>query len=213
MERKRKPDPTRELEALRQHVKEAKESNDALQQRVKASFDALRTRVNELEALERRVKDPYMAVWESLVGGRGLRLSDILRGGFPSPLYDEESVKPQTYRGLLLDGFPSPSQCSDSKWTGFSTNNHHASARGRGCIVSPVAAERLEQIRNGRPVYKFAERIGVSRKTYGRFIKTHSIRATSLETIAGRVGKPFEDLVQPDSETANAKNSTQTLPK
>ena len=68
----------------------------------------------------------------------------------------------------------------------------------RGCIVSPSAARRLEELRMDRHVTKtqFPEVIGISARAYLHFRKTGVIRISTLETIAKNLGMTTKDLTR-----------------
>jgi hypothetical protein len=129
---------------------------DALQQRVNDATDALRECVKES-------KDPYMAVWESnqfLAGVRN-RLS-VAESMLPP--YDEE---PHAWRGFPIDGFPSPSQCSDSKWTGFGITTSPVSVSERRALFDAFKAKERARLKRRRKItgLEVAKAIGYSSTT------------------------------------------------
>ena len=213
----RKPDLKRAFDALDQCAKE----NDALQQHVKESFEALQQRVRES-------KDPTMSAWESLVGGRRLRLSDILRnrsegilrraaaraqaqrsleltsGWMPEgmlPPYDD--AKPYVFRGLPLvfplNGFPSLSVSAPSR---KETKRGRPSKTDAQREAYRIVGKNIERLMQGKEWTQehLADRIGVDLSTVKRHINGDVSQQTHVDAYCRELGCSREELTAENTE-------------
>ena len=112
------------------------------------------------------------------------RACEVTSGWMPGGMlgsYDEESAKPQAYRGLLQDGFPSPSQCSYEE----SNDPYMAIWESRNRLYDLVSSRK--ETKRGRPPKTSAQREAY--RIVGKNIERRMQgKEWTQEYLAGRVG-------------------------